>query len=175
MFTWKKNEGLSLYVNGHLKDHMKHLIDKPGLHHTDKLTRFEIARNIAGPPYGHAQFTINSLAFFDEHLSKADALREYIYYWGNGKLLVMIVHMRVVFQGLLQMTSFLFCILSNADSAKCNTMLVLWCCQIVSECFHHFRHTILAKTIHYIFTCRWSLALSKNYIPFLPKCSLKQC
>ena len=106
MFTWKKNEGLSLYVNGHLKDHMKHLIDKPGLHHTDKLTRFEIARNIAGPPYGHAQFTINSLAFFDEHLSKADALREYIYYWGNGELLVMIVHMRVVFQGLLQMTSF---------------------------------------------------------------------
>ena len=46
MFSWKKNEGLSLYVNGHLKDHMKHLIDKPGLHHTDKLTRFEIAREI---------------------------------------------------------------------------------------------------------------------------------
>jgi hypothetical protein len=86
MFTWKKNEGLSLYVNGHLKDHMKHLVNKPGLHHTDKFSRFEIARNIAGPPYGHAQFTINSLAFFDEHLSKADALREYIYYWGNGKL-----------------------------------------------------------------------------------------
>ena len=84
MFTWKKTEGLSLYVNGHLKDQMKHLINKPGLHHTDKLTHFEIARNIAGPPYGHAQFTINSLAFFDEHLSKADALREYIYYWGNG-------------------------------------------------------------------------------------------
>ena len=85
MFTWKKNEGLSLYINGHLKDQMKHSINKPGLHHTDKFTRFEIARNVAGPPYGHAQFTINSLAFFDEHLSKADALREYIYYWGNGK------------------------------------------------------------------------------------------
>ncbi len=85
MFTWKKNEGLSFYINGHLKDKMKHSINKPGLHHNDKFTRFEIARNIAGPPYGHAQFTINSLAFFDEYLSKADALREYIYYWGNGK------------------------------------------------------------------------------------------
>lgn len=87
MFTWKNTEGLSLYINGQLKDHMKYAIDTPGMHHTDKFTRFEIARNTAGPPYGHAQFTINSLAFFDQLLSKAEALREYIYYWGNGRLI----------------------------------------------------------------------------------------
>ena len=67
-------------------NHMKHSVNKPGLYHSDKVSRFEIVQNTVGPRHGHAQFTINSLAFFDEHLSKADAFRECIYYWGNGKL-----------------------------------------------------------------------------------------
>ena len=85
MLTWKEDEGLALYANGDLVTKSSDPIPQEGKHAVDGFTRLAIGRSSSGPPYGNTKMSVGSLVFFETHLAKSDALKMFLYYWGNGK------------------------------------------------------------------------------------------
>ena len=86
MLTWKEDEGLTLYANGELLAKSNDPIPEEGKHARDSFTRLAVGRSSSGPPYGNTKMSVGSLVFFETHLPKSDALKMFLYYWGNGKI-----------------------------------------------------------------------------------------
>ena len=83
--TFKQDLGLSLYNNAQLRSMDETGSSVPDTHPLDTDKNLLIGRNIEGPPYYYAAFSMASLAVFEEYLHEDDVNRVFLFFWSGSK------------------------------------------------------------------------------------------
>ena len=85
IMTFKQGLGLSLYYDAQLRsmDNTGSLV--PDTHQLETDKNLLIGRNIKGPPYYYAAFSMASLTVFEEYLHEDDVNRVFLFFWSGSK------------------------------------------------------------------------------------------
>ena len=85
IMTFKQGLGLSLYYDAQLRSMDNTGTPVPDTHPVDTDKNLLIGRNIEGPPYQYAAFSIASLTVFEEYLHEDDVNRVFLFFWSGSK------------------------------------------------------------------------------------------
>lgn len=86
IITWSKDKGLHLYINGDPAGKTTDAIEVQ-FHNNAKNSKISIGRENTGKSDSMARMTTNIFILFDQYITKTEATKVYVYYWGHCKKL----------------------------------------------------------------------------------------
>ena len=95
MFTWKPDVGLTVFLNGGERGNVAEPIEIQG-HTADKSSNLVIGHdnvltNTKPATDAMTKLYISICTLFETHITKVEATKIFVYYWGHSKFVLVIV------------------------------------------------------------------------------------